>query len=419
MVHRMELFVLIELGYPWLNDALQGYIASAYECTIIKHTDELPTENHLLLILCHMQPEKPLVIPTHSRALFSMYPLTDALTRKDCLATVVEYWSAKRPGNVLSSCMPTTVSFEIDYAEYLEEALAESDSYELCRSLSYNTGLVLKDRQWWILKPAMTARGDGIRLFSDEGQLREIFESVEDDEDEVSENVKAVFSNDALASGAVPSSCLRQFIAQRYISNVPCLDNRKFHIRAYVLAVGRLKVYLYQGLLVISASEPYCPPWESMSRGSALTNTHLQGTVCSESARRDFWTLRDDLFGQDGSWKDRAYLRIQQITGECFLAAASMNTNIVLHPDCFEIFALDFLIDQDEHVWLMEVNSGPGLAAEGIGSRIAKGFFQATADVLLKNELGLRPLSGIDEESMKKVLDVALPHQRFAPLKQV
>ncbi|EXK25999.1 hypothetical protein FOMG_17399 [Fusarium oxysporum f. sp. melonis 26406] len=156
-----------------------------------------------------------------------------------------------------------------------------------------------------------------------------------------------------------------------------------------------------------------------MSRGSALTNTHLQGTVCSESARRDFWTLPDDLFGRDGSWKDRAYLRIQQIAGECFLAAASMNINIVLHPDCFEIFALDFLIDKEEHVWLMEVNSGPGLAAEGIGSRIAKGFFQTTADVLLKNELGLRPRSGGDEESMKKVLDVALPHQRFAPLKQV
>jgi hypothetical protein len=414
----MELFVLIELGYPWLNDALQGYIASAYQCSFVKHTDELPTEKHLLLIFCHTQPEKPIVIPTNSRALFSMYPLTDALTRKDCLSTVVEYWSAKRPGSVLSGCMPTTVSFEIDYAEYLDEALAESDSYELCTSLSYNTGLMLKDRQWWILKPAMTARGDGIRLFGDEDQLRESFESVEDDEDEVSENVKARLSNHALASGAVPSSCLRQFIAQRYISNVPRLDNRKFHIRAYVLAVGRLQVYLYQGLLVISASEPYCPPWESMSRGSALTNTHLQGTVCSESARRDFWTLPDDLFGQDGSWKDRAYLRIQQIAGECFLAAAAMNTNIALHPDCFEIFALDFLIDKDEHVWLMEVNSGPGLSAEGIGSRIAKGFFNATADVLLQNELGLRPRYS-NEESMEKILDVDLPHQRFAPLEQV
>jgi hypothetical protein len=275
-----------------------------------------------------------------------------------------------------------------------------------------------KDRQWWILKPAMTARGDGIRLFSNESQLRGSFESVEDDDDEISEDGKARFSNHALASGAVPSSYLRHFIAQRYISNIPRLDNRKFHIRAYVLAVGRLQLYLYQELLVISASEPYCPPWESMSRGSALTNTHLQGIVCSESARRDFWTLPDDLFGQDGSWKDRAYFRIQQIAGECFLAAATMNTNIALHPDCFEIFALDFLIDQDEHVWLMEVNSGPGLSAEGIGSRIAKGFFKATADVLLQSELGLRPRYS-NEESMEKVLDVALPHQRFAPLKEI
>ncbi|EXL64452.1 hypothetical protein FOPG_19284 [Fusarium oxysporum f. sp. conglutinans race 2 54008] len=326
---------------------------------------------------------------------------------------VIKYWSAKRPGSVLSGCMPATVSFEIDYAEYLDEALAESDSYDLCTSLSHNTGLAPKDRQWWILKPALTARGDGIRLFSDESQLRESFESVEDDDDEISEDGKARFSNHALASGAVP--------------------------------------HLVCDISSHSASEPYCPPWESMSRGSALTNTHLQGTVCSESARQDFWTLPDDLFGQDGSWKDRAYFRIQQIAGECFLAAwtlpddlfgqdgswkdrayfriqqiagecflaaATMNTNIALHPDCFEIFALDFLIDQDEHVWLMEVNSGPGLSAEGIGSRIAKGFFKATADVLLQSELSLRPRYS-NEESMEKVLDVALPHQRFAPLKQV
>jgi hypothetical protein len=66
----------------------------------------------------------------------------------------------------------------------------------------------------------------------------------------------------------------------------------------------------------------------------------------------------------------------------------------------------------------MEVNSGPGLSAEGIGSRIAKGFFNATADVLLQNELGLRPRYS-NEESMEKILDVDLPHQRFAPLEQV
>ncbi|EGU71945.1 hypothetical protein FOXB_17546 [Fusarium oxysporum f. sp. conglutinans Fo5176] len=200
----MELFVLIELGYHWLNDALQDYIASAYKCTFVKHTDELPTEEHLLLIFSHTQPEKPMVIPTNSKALFSMYPLTDALTRKDCLSMVIKYWSAKRPGSVLSGCMPATVSFEIDYAEYLDEALAESDSYDLCTSLSHNTGLAPKDRQWWILKPALTARGDGIRLFSDESQLRESFESVEDDDDEISEDGKARFSNHALASGAVP-----------------------------------------------------------------------------------------------------------------------------------------------------------------------------------------------------------------------
>lgn len=259
MAGPMQLHALIDLGYPWLNDVLRSYITSIHECTFIAHTDELPVEKHLLLILCHTQPERRLIIPAHSRLLLGVYPLTDALTRKDCLSMVVRYWSAKRPGSVLARCVPTPVCFEIDYAEYLEESLAESDSYDLCTSLSCNITAMPKDRQWWILKPAMTARGDGIRLFSDEDELRECFESVEDGEDDTMEEVTAELCSNALASGAVPSSRLRQFVAQRYISKVPLLDDRKFHVRAYVLALGRLQVYLYQRLLVISASGVYSP----------------------------------------------------------------------------------------------------------------------------------------------------------------
>ncbi|KAM0209831.1 hypothetical protein ACHAQD_011008 [Fusarium lateritium] len=144
---------------------------------------------------------------------------------------VVKYWSTKRPESVLPGCMPTTVCFEIDYAEYLDEALAEADSYELCTSLSRNTRAKLESRQWWILKPAMTACGDGIRLFSGEDQLGECFESVEDGKDDITEDMEATLSNNALASGAVPSSRLRQFVAQRYINNVLQLNNRKIHIR--------------------------------------------------------------------------------------------------------------------------------------------------------------------------------------------
>ena len=138
--------------------------------------------------------------------------------------------------------------------------------------------------EWWILKPGMSDRGNGIRVFESEERLREIFEGWEEDEDEEQAEEDAGNEDAADDNGedgltgdsqhhqshsppsnpletskkdeGLQASALRHFIAQPYLPplllpsspfpnpNLSIPSNRKFHIRSYVLSLGALKVYV-------------------------------------------------------------------------------------------------------------------------------------------------------------------------------
>ena len=191
-----------------------------------------------------------------------------ALTRKHYLSTTVSNWVSKHPDSLLRKHFAFGVEFELDYAEFLDDALLEA--YELRESLQKNEERPDSEREWWILKPGMSDRGQGIRLFSSEDQLREIFEEWEvDSDDEVDEdddnnnNQKKDEEEEEGGGGGdqgVITSQLRHFIAQPYIDPpllLPSSSNRKFHIRTYVLAVGALKVYVFHEMLALFAAKPY------------------------------------------------------------------------------------------------------------------------------------------------------------------
>ncbi|KAI4141746.1 MAG: hypothetical protein L6R39_005192, partial [Caloplaca ligustica] len=123
----------------------------------------------------------------------------------------------------------------------------------------------------------MSDRGQGIRLFSTEQELHTIFQQWERDQsDSEEENEESVDSegqshspqaNDEIAAetrtqymGKKPdgiiTSQLRHFVVQPYIHPLllPEHQNRKFHIRTYVLCVGALRVYIYKEMLALFAA---------------------------------------------------------------------------------------------------------------------------------------------------------------------
>ena len=236
------------------------------------------------------------------------------------MAQTIHQHVAKHPESPLSKAFPLACDFEIDYAEFLDEALAEA--YELQESLRANEEKNGKDRQWWILKPGMSDRGQGIRLFSTEKELMDIFESFEEGEDsdeDTGENNEDQRENKGTA---VITSQLRHFVAQEYIHPPLLIKNHKFHIRTYVLSVGGLKVYVYKPMLALFAANQYSPPWkESQDLTGHLTNT------CLQSGKREgsvmlFWDLHVSLPG-GAPTLEKVWGSLCEIVSATFEAAAT------------------------------------------------------------------------------------------------
>ncbi|KAI1132909.1 survival protein sure-like phosphatase/nucleotidase [Nemania abortiva] len=384
--------------------------------------------------------------------LVNSYMLRKALIRKHYLAATVEQWVAKRPGSVLRDHVKRSEAFEVDYAEFLDDALVEA--FDLRVSLERNEGLLnssnggenkvegesegksaIKGIEWWILKPGMSDRGQGIRLFCTMAQLQDIFDGWEaerpdgEDEDEDEDGENGGSRDDEDEGDYITTSQLRHFVAQPYIDPPLLLpgDDRKFHIRTYVACVGGLDVYVYKPMLALFAGKPYVAPKYSQEQSGSseaqdidleahLTNTCLQRSV-AENTVQPFWDLPLPPFASPSSSssspkdaKAHIFDQICEITGEVFEAAAcTMQMHFRPLPNAFELFGLDFLVDAAGHVYLLEVNAFPdfrqtgdelkglvaGLWREVLGRAVA-GFFG--------NRMGRGGQGGENEEAPEQLV---------------
>ncbi|KAH7151848.1 survival protein sure-like phosphatase/nucleotidase [Dactylonectria estremocensis] len=336
---------------------------------------------------------------SHEKTSFiNSYMIRKALIRKHYLSTTVDHWVTKNPSSVLKGHIQRSEPFEVDYAEFLDDALVEA--FDLRESMDRNEALSEGDsakREWWILKPGMSDRGQGIRLFSSMDELQAIFDGWEedlpdsDDEDE-EDTGGAIKANDD--GDYITTSHLRHFVAQPYI-HPPLImedENRKFHIRTYVLCTGSLNVWVYKHMLALFAGKPYSAPADAPDDiESFLTNTCLQDSPNENTVRR-FWDLplpaatRDDVFRQ-----------ICDVTGEVFEAAAkAMPVHFQTMPNAFEVYGLDFLVDAKGTAWLLEVNAFPDFKQTGGDLQdIVAGFWKG----VLRH--GVAPFFGIDNGSLR------------------
>lgn len=342
--------------------------------------------------------------PTTSLA--NAYIIRKALIRKHWLSHTVSSWLSKHPNSILKDHVKPTPDFELDYAEFLDEALVEA--YELHESFARNA-LLTKDheeakKEWWILKPSMSDRGQGIRLFSNEDDLRSIFEEWEADapdsdadEDPEAEDPSTTNNNTAEdTKSGIMTSHLRHFVAQPYISPpllLPSLQNRKFHIRSYVLCTGALHVYLNEEMLALFAAQPYAPPSSSLDLQIHLTNTCLQGPESSH----DSVHLLSSLPLPNGLY-DSIVEQIAVATGALFEAAArGQMVYFQTLPNAFEIFGVDWLVDEGGRAWLLEVNAFPDFKQSGEeGEGVVRGVWEAAVGIAVRGFFGMEGGGGED-----------------------
>ncbi|KAK2064828.1 TTL-domain-containing protein, partial [Colletotrichum caudatum] len=376
---------------PLILNALQRLFPGAY--SILQKPSgsalaaSLPTQATKILHIAQYECLDFDHVASHpSTALINSYVIRKALIRKHYLSSTVDHWVAKHPDSSLKTHVKRGDHFEVDYAEFLDDALVEA--FDLRESMDRNESIEEEDKkEWWILKPGMSDRGQGIRLFSSMEELQGIFDEWEeerpdsDDEDEGGE--AAAMDEGAKGGDYVTTSHLRHFIAQPYI-HPPLLlpgDARKFHIRTYVLCVGSLDIYVYRPMLALFAGKAYCAPWEDADLDGHLTNTCLQGGQEDPAlpAVKQFWDLVSSGALPAGT-AEGIFERICDVTGEIFEAAAREMT-IHFQPlgNAFEVFGLDFLVDAEARPWLLEVNSFPDFKQTGGDLKgVVGGFWEET-----------------------------------------
>ncbi|KAJ4050635.1 hypothetical protein NW761_005431 [Fusarium oxysporum] len=364
------------------------------------------------------------VLNRAKNGLLNAYPNSDALARKDHMASVVDYWITKRPGSVLKGHSPATVKLSLDYSEYVEDALAAADDLTLLYSLEDNEAKDSSERDWWILKPAMIDCGHGIRIFSTINELAGNLElaadiSEEDEEsEEDAETPDTKFESDDSAEGfkpslsapgldsldalitatgklsvsgtnkiqdliideneRIPSALLREFVAQQYIVNIPPIDGRKWHVRAYVLSVGRLKVHVFNEMLALLALDDYEPPWKNPSLKSSLTNTALQD--------EEEFTSKESMRGTFG-----------RSTMIYFPVIGSKTSSIKLVKSQGSYFVQPLTQWLIRTAWLLEVNETPAFYEQGYAGELAQRLMESLICVTLEH-MGMA-----DMESEKNV----------------
>ncbi|KAL2364963.1 hypothetical protein RJZ56_002111 [Blastomyces dermatitidis] len=424
-----KFYALVECQDPYVQPlVIQAIRARLHDIPyeLIFSLCELPdTSSPLLQYRVYEQCDFEHVLSHPTTSLVNTYVIRKALIRKHFLSNTVSNWVVKHPNSVLKTHYKPAVDFELDYAEFLDEALVEA--YELRESFEANEGKEKAEKEWWILKPGMSDRGQGIRLFNSESSLQEIFEGWEDGQSDSEDGVDSEDGNvDANANKesenddnrdvnhGIITSQLRHFIAQPYIHPpllLPSESNRKFHIRTYVLAVGSLQVYVYREMLALFADKPYLPPWHSSGDRiddltRHLTNTCLQtdrdGTAKRNAVRR-FWALEDTApssfsssttgdLDSNTNWKESVYEQICAVTGEVFEAAArGMLVHFQTLPNAFEVFGVDFLVDSSGKVWLLELNAFPDFRQTGddLKEDVVGRLFEAIMEVAVKPFFGI------------------------------
>ncbi|EPQ60840.1 TTL-domain-containing protein [Gloeophyllum trabeum ATCC 11539] len=388
-----------------------------------------------------------LTLTEPSRVLASSYTIRKCLIRKHYLSHCISAYLTKHPDSILRSGTPKTWEVEISWSDEIDEKWTD-ELWDLGVKLDENQEKSPGENKWFILKPGMADRGNGIRLFDSKEALQCIFEEWDDSDDEDPEAVRDpdLQDDEEDSDRGVVTSQLRHFIIQEYLAHPLLLDpsevplassepapkhnlkGHKFHIRAYVLARGALQVYLYTNALALFSSAPYGPPSPARDSTGIDLTPHLTNTCLQPEHSEAHVRTLDELVGcsvlsADGGKVvtqedvERIKIRMGEITAEVFKAALENPIHFQPLPNAFELFGVDFLVSHPTSsdatpsscpytVTLLELNAEP--AIEMTGPRLhwlLEGLFRGIGRVAVGSWVERRDV-GEDVRDMRKVLDV-------------
>lgn len=177
----------------------------------------------------------------------------------------------------------------------------------------------------WILKPSLLNNGQSIKIISTISELESHF-----------------LSTNRLGGEHV----LQQYIIHPHLLR----DHRKYSIRQFLILTNYAGAYLYRQGYFNVALQPYQPE-NFYDLASHLTNEHLHGN------EPNVLQIPTDQF----EWYKTLYPQIETIL-------TKISTALKLeHPQAFKVkkhktialFGMDFMVDNQQKIWLLEANHGP------------------------------------------------------------
>ncbi|XP_037533571.1 tubulin--tyrosine ligase [Nematolebias whitei] len=206
---------------------------------------------------------------------------------------------------------------------------------------SYQAKKESGDGTVWIAKSSAGAKGAGILISHDAGQLLEYIDN----------------------QGQV-------HVIQKYLERPLLLEpgHRKFDIRSWVLVDHQYNIYLYREGVLRTSSEPYNSS-DLQDITSHLTNHCIQKEHSKnygqfeEGNEMFFDEFRRYLLNAHGVALETALLpQIKHIIKSCLTCIEPAISTKHLSYQSFQLFGFDFMVDEKLRVWLIEINGAPACA---------------------------------------------------------
>jgi Tubulin-tyrosine ligase family len=199
----------------------------------------------------------------------------------------------------------------------------------------------------WVVKPGGKSRGRGIYLIS---SLTELPKDGSD------------------------------FVVQKYIESPLVIDDRKFDIRVWVLILSwdPLTVYVYQ--------QPYCRMAVKKLRMNKLDDkfSHLTNNSISKKSKyfqkEASMCLLNEFCSVSGKDMRNYMTQIESAVVESLSSCADK----IKDNGNYELTGFDFMIDSNDHVWLLEINASPDLSySTPVTKKLVKQMMPDLAKILL------------------------------------
>ena len=165
----------------------------------------------------------------------------------------------------------------------------------------------------------------------------------------------------------------------RYIHNPHLLNNKKYHLRIYVLVTGYLpfKIYIYDEGQVFLAAETYSyDPEELNNKFKFITNfavskdsKNYSYDVSLEEEKGNTWTFRalaKHINKEGGNWT-KIWNEIEDMAIKIMLSVSEEERKVLLGyenlggSNLYQLYGFDVLIDDNYKPWLLEINTAPHL----------------------------------------------------------